>query len=130
MANQPGHQAYLSVDATAVTSYTDSMTLDRSRGNHETTVFGVTDRTYIAGLREHSFSSSGPWDPTGDGVFDGTDDGSTVAVVFGPEGNDGGDVQYTSNAFVESYSITASVDGRVDYSFSAKPSGAVTRGTV
>ena len=131
MAFQPGRGSYISVDGTDVTAYSDSENLDRNVDTIDTTVFGLDDRTYIAGLRTHGLGQSGPWDPTGDAVFDGCDDGATVATVFGPEGNDSGDVQYTSaTSFMTSYSISSSVDGRVESSASLLPTGAVPRGKV
>ena len=130
MAFQPGRNGYLSIDGTDISSYTDSKSLDRVRDTLETTAFGDTDRAYISGLRGYSISMSGPWDPTGDGVLDGADDGATVAFVFGPEGNTTGDIQYSGSALISNYNISTSVDGRVEWSATFQPTGTVTRATV
>ena len=130
MAKQPGHNAYLSLDATDISTYTDTESLDRIRNVLEVSAFGDDDRAYIAGLRGHGLAMSGPWDPTGDAVLDGADDGAVVAFVFGPEGNDSGDVQYSGNAFFANYNISSPVDGPVTWSATFTPTGAVTRATV
>ncbi len=87
MAFQAGHNAYMEIDGTNITAYTDSQSLDRVRNLLETSPFGVTDRTYIAGLRSHTIALSGPWDPTLDAAMVGADDGATGAFKFQPEGN-------------------------------------------
>ena len=130
MAFQPGQNAYLSIDGTDVSAYCDSQTLNRVRETLETSVFGSDDRAYISGLRSHALDASGPWDPVGDAVFDGADDGAVVAFVFGPEGNDSGDVQYTGSCLFGNYNVSVGVDGKAEWSASFQPSGAVTRGTV
>lgn len=129
MAFQPGHGAYLLLDATDVTAYLDNQSLDQVRDTLETTVFGLTARTYISGLQSASISLSGPWDPTGDAVLAGTDDGAVVAYEFGPEGSTASDIKYSGNCLFTNYSVSTSVDGRVEWSASFQPTGAVTRGT-
>ncbi len=130
MAFQHGKTSYLSVDGTDISSYTDSCSLDRSIDTAETTAFGDDDRTYIAGLRGSSFSASGHWDPTGDGVLIGADDGATVAWVYGPEGNTAGDVQYSGNAILTGYNQSSGVGDKVAWSASFQVTGTVTRATV
>ena len=129
MAFQAGHNAYFSLDGTDVSSYLDNESLDRARNNRETTVFGVTDRTYISGLREHSVSLSGPWDPTLDGYVEAANDGAVVAYEFGPEGSTAGDVKKSGDCLFSDYSVSTSVDGRVEWSASFQPTGAITTGT-
>jgi len=130
MAFQAGHNAYFNLDAADITAYCDTQSLNRVRAVLETTPFGVSDTTSMAGIRSHTLSIGGPWDPTGDATLDGADDGAVVAFVFGPEGNTSGDIQYTGNALFADYNISTSVSGRVAWSANFTPSGAVTRATV
>lgn len=130
MAFQPGHESYFSLDASDISAYLDSQSLGRARDMLETTTFGNTDKTSIVGLRSHTVDFSGPWDPAVDAILDGADDGASVAFVFGPEGNTAGDVTYSGNALFSSYSVSSGVAGRVEWSASFQPTGAVTRGTV
>ena len=123
MAFVAGHTATLTIDGTAVTAFTDNSTLDRLRDTLDTTVFGVTDRTYIAGLRSHTIACSGPYDATGDAVFVGADDGATVLFDFSPDGT----VNYTGSALFSNYSVTSAVDGRVEWSANFTPTGTVSR---
>ena len=129
MAFQHGSNAYVSIDATDVSSYCDTQSLDRIIDLAETTAFGNDDKTYIAGLRGHTIAIGGHWDPTGDAVFDGADDGAVVAFVCGPEGNTSGDVQYSGNCLISNYSWTSGVGDRVTWSANFSVTGAVTRGT-
>lgn len=130
MAFQHGKNAYLSIDGTDITAYSDSQSLNRVKDLFETTTFGNDDKTFIDGLREYDLSIGGKWDPTLDAAIDGADDGATVAFVFGPEGNDSGDVQYSGNAFVSNYNVNTPVGGGVTWTATFKPTGSVTRGTV
>jgi len=131
MTFQPGHKAYFSLDTSDISAYLDSQSLDRARDTLEVTTFGdAPDRDHIAGLRSHAIALSGPWDPAADAILDGADDGAVVVFVFGPEGNDSGDVQYTGNALFSNYSISNGVDGKTEWSASFTPTGAVARGTV
>ena len=127
MAFQHGKNAYLSIDATDISSYTDQQSLNRVKDLFETTTFGNNDKTYIDGLREYDLSIGGKWDPALDLALDGTDDGATVVFVFGPEGNTSGDVRYSGDAFIANYNIDTPVGGGVTWTASFKPTGAVTR---
>jgi hypothetical protein len=129
MAFVPGHNSYLLLDATDITPYLDSQSLDEVRDTLETTVFGLTARTYIAGLGSGSITVSGPWHATMDAVAVGTNDGAEVAYEFGPAGNTGGLVKKSGNALFTDYSTSTSVDGRVEWSASFQPTGAITTGT-
>jgi hypothetical protein len=130
MAFQHGSNAYVTIDGTNVTAYCDSQSLDQMVDLAETTVFGNDDKTSIAGLKSGSISVGGHWDPTGDAVFAGADDGAVVAFVCNPEGNTSGDVTYTGNAFITNYSWQAGVGDRVTWSASFTVSGATARATV
>ena len=124
MAFIAGNVVTLQVDGQAMTAYTDDSNFDRVRETLETTVFGNTDRTYIAGLRGYSFSLSGPWDAAGDAIWDGADDGATGTFNYSP---DGGTTTYSGSALFADYSISSSVDGRVEWSGSVQPTGSVSR---
>ena len=129
MAFQAGFGSHISIDGTDISQYADNKTLDRLREMLETTSFGDTDRTYIAGLRGFTLQASGSWDSAVDAVIHGADDGAVVVWVFGPEGSTSGDVRYTGNCFLDNYSQASTVDGKVTWSASFTIDGAVTRNT-
>ncbi len=130
MAKQPGYTAYFSLDASDISTYLDTQSLDRLRNILDVSAFGDTDKVHIAGMRSHAISLGGPWDPTGDAVLDGADDAAVVAFVFGPEGNTSGDIQYSGNALFAQYTVTVGVDDKVTWSANFTPTGAVTRAAV
>jgi len=57
-------------------------------------------------------------------------EGASITVVYLFEGNTSGDYSYSFTALVNSVSISSSVDGMVEASFSFTGTGAITRGTV
>ena len=129
MAFVAGHNSYFLVDAVDWSSYMDSQSIDRARDMLDTTVFGLTDKTQIAGLRSHSISVSGNWDATHDAAAVACDDGEVVAFEFGPEGSTAGNVKYSGNCWITDYGQSSSVSDKVTWSASFTPDGAVTRGT-
>ena len=120
----------MSIDGTNVSTYCDSQSLDKVIALAETPVFSVNDMTSIAGVRSHTISIGGHWDPTLDGVMAGADDGNVVAFVCNPEGNTSGDVTYTGNCLISNYNWSAGTSDRVTWTASFTVTGAVTRGTV
>lgn len=129
MAFVHGSNSDINVDGTNISQYTDSVTHDRSVDTAETSAFGNDDKTFIAGLEDGSFSLNGHWDSTADAALDGTFDGATVAILYGPAGSAGGAIQYSCNALVTNYSIVSGVADRVNWSVSLQRTGALTRGT-
>ena len=129
MAFVHGKGTDFSVDGNNISTYTDSVSLDRNIDTAETTAFGDDDRTYIAGLRGHTFTASGHWDSTLDGYAIGMDDGAVVAFEYGPEGSTAGDVKYSGNALITNYSQSSGVGDKASWSASFQVTGSVTRGT-
>ena len=123
MAFKAGHNATLSIDGTVVTTYTNDTTLSRIRETLETTVFGNTDRTYIAGVRGHTIACSGFYDPTGDAVFVGADDGATVLFDYSPDGT----VNYTGSAMFSQYDVQSVATGDSTWTANFTPTGTVSR---
>lgn len=100
----------------------------------ETTVLGDNDRTYIVGLKGSTISLAGHWDGGADPAVDVTLSGilgqaATVSIEYGPQGAVSGDIKYTAEAILTRYTITANVDGVVDWTADIQITGAVTRGT-
>lgn len=124
MAFVHGKGATLSIDGTAVTTYTDQSTLDRLADLAETTAFGDDDKAYIGGLRGATINASGHWDATGDSALWGTFDGAVVAWSFSP---DGGTTTFSGNALPTNYQVSASAADKVSWSVSLTVDGAVTR---
>ena len=94
----------------------------------ETTAFGSSNKSYIVGLKDGSFSVSGIWDATGDGYLSATAPASR-SFLYGPAGSTGGNVKYTGEAIMTNYSVSNPVGDVVTYSLDLQITGAVTRGT-
>ncbi len=101
----------------------------------ETTTFSVTGgaRTYVAGgLTGATFSITGFFDPTAttgpDVVISGSlGDASDVSFEYSPSGTATGDIQYTGQCIVTSYSVSSPVDGVVSFTADMQITGVVTR---
>jgi predicted secreted protein len=95
----------------------------------ETTAFGSSAKSYIVGLSDATISLSGIWDATVDGYIAGGAEPASRSFVYGPAGTTGGNVKYTGEAIVTSYSISNPVGDVVTYSVDLQVTGAVTRTT-
>lgn len=106
----------------------------------ETTTFGITDKTYIAGLRDHRLTISGVYDSVVDGqIWDALGwDVGLLAWEYGP--NAGAVPKYSQigsaagqgaagavGAIVTSYQPGGSVSDRVGFTAEAQTSGVVAR---
>lgn len=124
MAFVHGKNATLSIDGTAITAYTDTVSLSRDVDTAEVTVFGNSDKAYIAGLNGATISCSGPWDAALDAVMAGAQDGASVAFAYSPNS---GTTTYSGNCFLTNYSPGGGVSGRDEWSASFIVTGSVSR---
>ena len=95
----------------------------------ETTAFGATAKSYIVGLEDATISCSGIWDSTVDGYLTGGTEPASRSFVYGPAGSTVGNVKYTGECILTSYSISNPVGDVVTYSLDLQVTGAVTRTT-
>lgn len=115
-----------------LSSFVSSADFNRDVDVPESTVFGQDDRTYIPGLRGATLSISGFWDSTSttgvDEILDEVATKSTTSTfIFGPQGDTTGDLVYTGECLMTSYSISAAVDGIVNFTADFQVTGGVTR---
>lgn len=82
----------------------------------------ATQRSWTASFNAY-------WDPT-EAQAASLQVGASVAIIFYPEGNTTGNVQYSGTAIVNSISNSASFDGLIEASFSVTGDGALSTGTV
>ncbi len=95
----------------------------------ETTAFGATSKSYIVGLRDATISCSGSWDATVDGYFQGGAEPASRSFVFGPAGSTSGNVKYSGEAILTSYSVSNPVGDVATFTADFQVTGDVTRGT-
>jgi len=95
----------------------------------DTTTITSTSKTFNAGTLSSSGEGTCFWDESESGQLT-LIEGASISLVFAFEGATSGDYTYSVSGFVSSVSISSSVDGMVEATFSFQGSGAVTRGTV
>lgn len=91
-----GKSAKVYVGGYDLTSYFRSASTDASRDTAETSAFGTTAKTFIAGLAEGSFSAEGMFDGTTAGGSHAAlraafDSASKIPIVYMPEGDTAGE---------------------------------------
>ena len=138
MAQEHGKSGKVLIDQFNLSTFLNSMDINRDVDVPESTTFGNDDRTYIPGLRGGTAALAGFWDST---VTTGIDEvisaalGSTTqkVITLGPGGlannisyvSDGA---YLLSAYHTSYSISAAVDGIVSLTVDIQSSGGLERG--
>lgn len=117
---------------TAITAFLSKSSLERMRETAETTVFGLNDKTYIAGLKDATFSGEGNFDGALDLILsdDVGDNTNTKTVQFDPQGSTTGLPRYSAECWVTKYSIGTDVSDKGTCSFELQCTGVVTRSTV
>ena len=128
-----GKSTFFSIDDTGGTVRDISNTLTsvdfpETIDTAETTAFGATSKSYIVGLRDATISVSGMFDATVDGYFIGTEP-ATRSFVFGPAGSTSGNVKYSGECILTSYSLSSPVADVDTYSADFQVPANVTRGT-
>tara|TARA_R110000803_G_scaffold110595_1_gene179017 strand:- start:43 stop:435 length:393 start_codon:yes stop_codon:yes gene_type:complete len=107
-----------------------SYSLDESADTIETSNMGSAARTYLSSLTSFSGSVDCMWDETDTAGQVALAVGSTVTLLWYPEGNASGATKYSGSVIVTGKNITASFDGLVEASISVQGSGAITTSTV
>jgi len=143
MATYTGHDGVIkladtdaSLTSTAVGNLRN-FTIEQTQDTIEDTVMSTANvRTYKPGLSTFTFSGDVYFDES-DGVHNVLDDlvtktgeGSTATFEVYPAGEDTGRRKLSGSMIITSFSITSSVDGMVEASFSAQGTGALTIGVV
>ena len=107
-----------------------SMNLETSAEMIDATTLTSTSKINKAGTKSFTGSIDCFWDETDTNGQLTLEEGASITVVYLFEGNTSGDYSYSFTALVNSVSISSSVDGMVEASFSFTGTGAITRGTV
>ena len=140
MAFSHGKNTYFSVEDSAGTTlrnispYCNEISFPREADLVETTTFGASYKTFVAGFTDATISVSGNWDPvatTGpDVVLSGLlGAAGTFGFEFGPAGNTGTFVKYSGEVILTNYEVSSAIDGVAEFSAEFQVSGAITRGT-
>jgi hypothetical protein len=114
-----------------------NFTIEQTQDTIESTAMGTANvRTYKPGLSTFTFSGDMFFDEANviqnamDDLVTKTGEGSEATFEVYPAGEDSGRRKLSGSMIVTSFSITSSVDGMVEASFSAQGTGALTVATV
>ncbi len=115
---------------TDISSYVNSVDFPETADVAETSTLGSSAKSYIVGLKDATLSIAGLWDSTVDGILGAVvGQSATLSFEYSPEGTTGGNIKYTGECILTSYSQSSPVGDVVSYSADFQVSGAVTRGT-
>jgi hypothetical protein len=134
MAFKAGTTSYLGLGTAALTNvspYADNVSVPQSTDQLEVSTFGSASKAFIPGLNDgDSISISGPYDVVVHSLITGARSaGSLLGYVFGPGGSVAAQARSAGSVYVQQYSTSTTVGGRVEYSLSLQVTGAVTNGT-
>ena len=102
----------------------ESADMDLQREVAEIKAMGGTNIARVAGLRNTVLTGAGAYDATVDALMWAAYDGAVpVAVEFTPDGT----IDYTLNAWISSYKISAASNGKVSFSINLLSDGDVGR---
>lgn len=131
MAFRHGKNAQITINAVDLSTFCDSLDLAIDVDTADTTTFGSTWKSAIAGLAGAKLELSGAYDPTAStgpasAIFACITGGVAVAVVHKPGGTLTGQRTNSFNAIVTAYSESSPVGGRVGFKAGLLVTGAVT----
>ena len=129
MASHTSSQGVVTIGGNVVAELR-SMSLETSAEMIDATTITSAAKVNKAGTVSFTGSIDCFWDETDTNGQITLIEGASVTVVYLFEGNTSGDYSYSFTALVNSVSISSSVDGMVEASFSFTGTGAITRGTV
>lgn len=128
MAFVHGKGSYFKVASTDLSSYLNSISVSRTADTVETSAFGSTSKSYVAGLKDASITLSGMFDATVYSTIQGWL-GTSQTFEFGPAGSTNGLVKISGNALVTSVEMASAVGAVVTLNLNLQVTGNVTDGT-
>jgi hypothetical protein len=134
MAFRHGRFADITVDGNDLSDFCDSADINISVDTAETTTFGDSWKTNIAGLAGATLALSGNYDPTATtgpaAVLTSLVGADPVAVVLYPGGNASGQISHSFNAILTGYTEKAAVGDKVTFTANLLVDGQVTTANV
>lgn len=115
---------------TDISAYINSVDFPETADVAETSVLGASSKSYIVGLKDSTIAIAGLWDSTVDGILGAVvGQSATLSFEYSPEGTTSGNIKYTGECILTSYSQSSPVGDVVGFSADLQVSGDVTRGT-
>lgn len=132
MAFTHGKSAVFELDnnSAVLTNYTafiDSITFNPTADTAETSVLGLTSKTYVPGLKDCTFSLEGPYDPTFIAILNNAlGNATTKTFEFNPQGTGSGTDNWAGECFCTGLSITGDLGSAARYSADFQVTGNIT----
>jgi len=130
-----GKKTVIKIDDSAgalqdLTVYINSSSLQRLQELLETTTFGATAKTYIAGFPDAKVPLGGFWDATLDAHMDGILGKETVTIELYPDTTATGKPKYVAEGILISYEQTFGANQASGWTGEIQITGGVTRSLV
>lgn len=130
MAFKHGKDAAFLLGTDDLSTFSDTIEWKRTRDTGETTTFGKDDKTYLAGLRDASFTVSGKYDSTAStgprAVINAAIGSDTITVAkIREEGTGSGLPEIEVSCFCTGYSESVPVGDVITWSADFQCSGVV-----
>lgn len=128
MAESHGKLSVVKLNAVDISSFTNQTTFEREADEHDSTVYGLNDKTVVGGLLGGKVTISGKYITGASGpatLIEGLL-GTTTAFIYQAEGTGTGKPQRSCTVLVKSYNQSAPVADIVRWTAELTISGAVT----
>jgi hypothetical protein len=134
MAFRHGRFAEITVNSVDLSAFCDSADINIDIDTAETTTFGKSWKTHIAGLASGAVAISGSYDPTATtgpaSALTALVGADAFPVVLHPGGNTTGQIEHSFNALLTNYTEKSAVGDKVKFSASIISDGTVTTSNV
>jgi hypothetical protein len=141
MAFSHGKVAVIKIDNAAgtlvdISAISNAGDLSNSLGTGETTSFGQGDKTFIAGLKDGTFSIGGSYDNVQDKMIQEMMDAiangtlASMSLEYFPAGNTSGKVKYACENIPTSYTVSSPVGGVTTFKLDLQRTGALSQTVV
>jgi hypothetical protein len=119
-----GKSVFVSLDGSDISAFCTSVGPKRTADTHDVTTFGKNSKVYFGGLLDGTFDVEGIYDNTASGPKAVIEPllGTTVTMIYRPEGTGSGKPQTTVDVLISSYEETAPVADMVTWKASLQGS--------
>lgn len=130
MAFKHGKDSKVYVNSSDFSSYFNSVDVARTADVAESTTFGLGSKSYITGNKDGTFSVTGFFDATADGVLQPLLAGADMVFVLGVDGVDATDGCSFAKGNINNYGVSSAVGDIVATSLDIQADSGVYNGTV
>lgn len=112
-----------------ISGFHTQASLNRSADTAETSTFGSSDKSYVAGLKDATLPFTGRFDATVDGYLNGVL-GTPTTFSYFPQGSATGFPKYSGTAILTRYEPTADLGDAASHTGEFQVTGAITRAII